>query len=81
MHDAIYRELQAARVTELRRRAEQDRRAREAARHWRHRAVGRVLAAVSAGRAGLRQQVARARPADERRLDVPANVSGAFHDI
>jgi hypothetical protein len=54
MHDIIHRELQKARVADLHLRAQQDRLAREAARHWRRQALGRVLAVLSARRFALR---------------------------
>jgi hypothetical protein len=54
MHDIIHRELQKARVADFHRRAQQDRLARDAARHWRRQALGRVLAVLSIRRSALR---------------------------
>jgi hypothetical protein len=65
MHDAIHRELQQARVADLYRRAQQDRRELEAARQWRRRALGRVLAALSAHRSTLSRADAAGKPASD----------------
>jgi hypothetical protein len=76
MHDIIHSELQKARVADFRRRAEQDRLGREAVQHVRRRALGPVLAVLSARRSALRQLAGQARTSDAP-LGGRAEVSGA----